>query len=302
MKNAVWIILVILIILGAVGYIFIETRLSFFSRNSSLVASSTASQNTVTYLCTGGSNITATYASSSVALVLSDGRYFTLPQVISGSGIRYEEGASTTNDIIFWSEGENAFLMENNQPTYNNCVGGTISTSTQSGGMSVFTDQGETFSFQYPSTFPPSDGGIGYTQGWMYNSTTTGLILATVTIPKSFEPNTNFAGAEFTVGTSPDPKAVSSCLSLQNPNGITPTQVTINGITYTAFSYTSAGVGNFYAVTSYRTIHNNQCYAIESLIHSTDINNYPPGQVSQFNGGEIQTLLQQIMQSFKFLS
>jgi membrane-bound inhibitor of C-type lysozyme len=80
----------------------------------------------VTYACDASKTIVATYytgpsqavqASSttpptpngSVALTLSDGRAMTLPQTISGSGIRY---ANADESLVFWSEGNTAFITE----------------------------------------------------------------------------------------------------------------------------------------------------------------------------------------------
>lgn len=55
----------------------------------------------------------------SVIIILSDARQLTLPQTISASGIRY---ANADESLIFWSKGKNAFIMENNNQTYVNCV------------------------------------------------------------------------------------------------------------------------------------------------------------------------------------
>ncbi|MFA6339158.1 MAG: MliC family protein [Candidatus Paceibacterota bacterium] len=86
------------------------------------------------YQCNGGKQIKASYFKSpavptnpeeppiptgKVELVLSDGRQLTLQQTISGSGIRY---ATSDESLIFWSKGENAFIVENNIETYTNCT------------------------------------------------------------------------------------------------------------------------------------------------------------------------------------
>jgi membrane-bound inhibitor of C-type lysozyme len=55
----------------------------------------------------------------SVKLTLSDGRELTLPQTLSGSGIRY---ANADESIVFWSKGDTAFITENNTETYSNCI------------------------------------------------------------------------------------------------------------------------------------------------------------------------------------
>lgn len=110
-----------------------------------LGATSTTTQPTlitfVTYTCDQGKTIRASFYDTSgivaeqpqtpggmpppppgsVALVLSDGRSMTLPQTISGSGIRY---ANQDESFIFWGKGATAFIEEgpNQDQTYQNCV------------------------------------------------------------------------------------------------------------------------------------------------------------------------------------
>ncbi len=290
MKKPILLIIGLLLI-GAGVYLVVANHLT--------PNTAAPSANIVSYACDGGKTIAATYASSSVAIALSDGRSLTLPQTVSGSGIRYEQGAGTNQDVVFWSKGDNAFLTENNVTTYDNCVAGT--TTTQ-GGTATFTDQGKTFSFAYPTIFTVSGGGVGYTQSWMQNATTSGLILAQLHIPRSFEPKTNFAEALFTVGTSADPDAVKTCLTAPGGSMVTSSQITINGITYTKITYGDAGAGNFYDTTSYRVVRNNQCYAIEYTIHSTNIGNYSPDQgILPFDKQKVQTILENMVHSFTFL-
>ncbi len=90
---------------------------------------------TATYSCDGNKTITASFyrgvnvpvakpgeppiPGGSVDLKLSDGRSMTLPQTISGSGVRY---ANPGESLIFWNKGNGAFIMENNRETYANCV------------------------------------------------------------------------------------------------------------------------------------------------------------------------------------
>ena len=90
---------------------------------------------TATYSCDGNKTITASFyrgvnvpvpkpgeppiPGGSVDLKLSDGRSMTLPQTISGSGVRY---ANPGESFIFWNKGNGAFIMENNEETYSNCV------------------------------------------------------------------------------------------------------------------------------------------------------------------------------------
>ncbi len=256
----------------------------------------------VMYTCAEGATIQAAYASSSVTLTLSDGRALTLPQTMSGSGIRYEAGSGTSDDVVFTSKGADAYLMENGSTTYTDCVANSAAAAAgPNASTRVFTDQGNTFSFNDTSQFSVTGGGMGYTTQWMQNTTSSGLILAKLAIPASFEPGTNFAGATLTVGTSPDPAAVAACLTQTNGNVATTTQTMINGAPFTEITYGDAGAGNFYRIVSYRTIRNDQCYALEYVIHSTDIQNYPAGTVTVFNENAVDAILNGIVQSFHWV-
>jgi membrane-bound inhibitor of C-type lysozyme len=73
---------------------------------------------TVKYACAAGKTIAAAYHPSSVDLVLSDGRSMTLPQTMSGSGIRY---ANADESVVFWSKGRTAFVEEGKDTTYADC-------------------------------------------------------------------------------------------------------------------------------------------------------------------------------------
>jgi len=255
--------------------------------------------NTTTYFCQDSKIIAAQFSTTTVALTLSDGRSFALPLATSASGMRYEQ-IIAGKDIAFWGKGDTAFLTEDNQPTFASCIAGTV--TTQPDGTNTFTDQARTFRFSYPAQFLLSGGDIGYTSQWMQNATTSGLLLAVVRIPQSFQPGTNFIDALFTVGTSPDPIAVRNCFTSAFGNAASTTQVTIQALPYTKIQYADAGAGNLYETTSYRTVRNNQCYAIEYTIHSSAIANYPPNQgITAFDKQNVMHVLESIVQSFAFL-
>ena len=104
------------------------------------------------------------------------------------------------------------------------------------------------------------------------------------------------------MGTSADPNAIKNCLVYTNGNVGTSSEVTINGRKFTKMNFTDAGAGNYYDTTSYRTIYNNQCYAVEYIIHSSNIYNYSPDQgVKEFDKTKITSILERIIQSFKFI-
>jgi len=57
-----------------------------------------------------------------VVLTLAGGKRLTLPQTLSGSGIRY---ANADESFVFWSKGDTAFVEEgpSQTQTYKGCVG-----------------------------------------------------------------------------------------------------------------------------------------------------------------------------------
>jgi membrane-bound inhibitor of C-type lysozyme len=303
-QNTLWsIIAIIIIVVG--GYFAVKDHLFSAAPQQTSVATTTpAVISTVSYSCDAGKSIGAAYSSNAVALTLSDGRSFTLPQSVSGSGIRYELQATSTDgtmaDIVFSSEGANAMLMENASTTYADCLAGTITAGATS---NTFTDQSNMFSFSYPSDLSVTGDGGGYSQNWMTNATTSGMVLAEINVPQSYVPGTNFADAKFTVGTGADPSAVATCLTY-DPTGGPKTAAatsTINGTTYTVFKSSDAGAGNYYDTTSYRVQRNSQCYAIEYTIHYANFQNFPKGAVKQFDEAALQKTLDGIVQSFSFL-
>jgi membrane-bound inhibitor of C-type lysozyme len=300
-KSTTWTLVIIVIVLIIVAwYAFSETNSPMTGQQGSATTSSTVAQATsVNYFCASGT-ITAAYASTSVNLVLSDGRTLVLPQTMSGSGIRYEVGSGTPQDMVFSSEGSDAMLMENNKTTYNDCVAGTETPSTS--GMSTYTDASNLFSFTYPTQFMLSGGGGGYSTSWRTEATSSGMELAVVTIPSSFQPKTNFVGATFTFGTSVDPSAISGCLTDANGEPVKSSATTINGVPFTELSYGDVGAGNLYDITSYRTVHNNQCYAAEYVVHSSELGNYPPSAgITAFNSSTVHSVLDGIARSVRFL-
>lgn len=255
--------------------------------------STSTSLQVVNYYCNEGT-IKASYGEKNVQLLLKDGRDILLPQTVSGSGIRYELGP-----IVFVSKGDNAFLTEDNIDTYTNCISGIVVTNEDTNN---FTDTSKTFSFSYPTEFLLSGGELGYTVNWAQQSTSTGLMLAEVIIPRTFMPSTNFSEAKFTIGTSVDADAIENCLQYNLGNQVTTTPVMINGREFTKINFSDAGAGNFYETTTYRTIYNNQCYAIEYIIHSTNIGNYSPDQgMVEFDKAKITSIIEGIVNSFKFL-
>jgi len=247
----------------------------------------------VRFYCDEG-EIAAKFATSTMALSLPDGRAFNLGEVRSGSGIRYSAG-----DIEFVGKGEGAFVTEKGNTIFNNCLAADI--TKRADGMNVFRDRSGIFSFVFPGEVKISGGELGYTQTWRVDGATSGQVLSIATLPRDYIPEkTNFSEAKFVVGTSADPEALSSCL-LASEGEEKIGLVEINGVSFSKFHFTGAGAGNFYDTMSYRTIKENQCYAAEYTVHSTNIGNYSPDQgVKEFNKEKVGQIMEGIVSTLSF--
>ncbi|HUC31170.1 MAG TPA: hypothetical protein VMR99_00570 [Candidatus Paceibacterota bacterium] len=162
------------------------------------------------------------------------------------------------------------------------------------------------FSIAYPIDFDYSDNfSLSPSTDWRVNSDNIpGIQYFTLTVPNTFEPQTNFSDATLTVGASADTTAISQCMT-PDEGGETAeatSSVTINGTQFTIFNSNSAGAGNYYQTTSYRALHAGKCYAIEYTIHSGQIANYPSSyNLQPFDETKIDSLMQNIVGTFKFL-
>lgn len=163
------------------------------------------------------------------------------------------------------------------------------------------------FSIAYPIDFPTQDNFMGtQSTDWRLNANgVAGVKYFTLTVPRAFEPQTNFVDATLTVGASANATAVAQCMT-PDPSGLphtAPTSTaTIDGIPFTIFHATGAGAGNYYDTTSYRTVHNGKCYAIEYTVHSAQIMNYPASYgLMPFNTTTVDALMTNIVETFKFL-
>lgn len=159
----------------------------------------------------------------------------------------------------------------------------------------VFT--GPEFQFTYRPDRPIS---TSTAISWRNNTDSTGAMRAQIAIPSTVQPQTNFRGATFTVGTSTDPSEITNCTTAQNGE-TSKGETMIANVPFNTFTLSDAGAGNFYDTTSYRTVRNNTCYSIEYTIHSTNLANYDPTQdIRAFDSMPIIAELESMVQSFKF--
>lgn len=109
--------------------------------------------------------------------------------------------------------------------------------------------------------------------------------------------------AELRIGASSDPKDVQTCLL--STNEILPetgSTEMINGITFSKFIIQNAGMSQYIGGVSYRTIHNNICFAVEQLKAGSSYRDMPnpkdiPDSVLDSYFNEIPA----IIKTFKFI-
>ncbi|WP_421724166.1 MliC family protein [Bauldia sp.] len=227
------------------------------------------------FACSLGKTIDAAFYPDRVSVVLSDGRDFTLPQTMSGSGARY---ANANETIVFWNKGNTAFLTEGTDatPTYNGCI--RVSDEVPDSGWLVFASSEFGFSLRYPPGYTV-DGGYVY-QGLGPNNDITGVAF---TIPAAMTDGTNLASdTKLSVETLPD---LSDCAAPAFlPSGATPAEtITENGTEYSVASLSDAGAGNLYDQRVYALVGTSPCLAVRTFIHSTNLANYDPGTVVAFD-------------------
>ena len=114
----------------------------------------------------------------------------------------------------------------------------------------------------------------------------TNLQLALQLIDTSSYINTNLGEAYFVFGSSSDPQIVAACAEPNQSGGGFETSngaVTINGYNFAYSTAADAGAGNIYNQHIYRAVNNGVCYEAIYFIHSSNIGNYSPGVVKEFD-------------------
>ncbi|MDB5260494.1 MAG: hypothetical protein JWN37_725 [Candidatus Nomurabacteria bacterium] len=265
----------ILLVIIAVGALIYHM---FMMRGNNSMNMTGRMENTVTFNCSQGKSIMATFYpenDTEVHVMLSDGRMLLLPHAMSGSGARY---ANTDESIVFWNKGNTAFITEGTSTTYENCV--TPTSSNDAGATSadkshVYTNSTYGFSLTVPVGVTQQDYFSNFyilNNTWRVNSSpeNKGNAVVSFVIKRidqggiaTGKPYPLFFDAEVRVGVSTDTK---QCY-LPDPGYESEpvTNVVINGITFKKFSFSDAATMKYVSGESYRTIHNNKCYAIEQL-------------------------------------
>ena len=119
--------------------------------------------------------------------------------------------------------------------------------------LSIYTNGVYGFSLYYPASASASDS-FGEGSSWRANANATGTPIVLISLPEG----------EVRIGASADREAASECL-VRAPSESELGPVTVGSTTWTAYRSERLGTEDARRVTSYRTLHEGSCFALEAL-------------------------------------
>ena len=294
MNNKKILIFFIIVVIGIVCWRFWQIKI--YESENKIVGNAS-------FLCKDSKTIEATFyegkiipvqsgempiPNGRVYLKLSDGRTMTIPQTISASGIRY---ANKDESFVFWSKGNGALILENNKDqTYIACV---VLAKDESGLKKSYVDESGTFSIRYPADYTVNNK-------YVYQALGPGKDINGVklTIPESMTIETNLS--KYDTGISVEQISQTTNCNASNflYDGAKVETITDNDITYSVGTGNDAGAGNFYEEKVWAFPDTNPCIAIRYFIHSTNIGNYDPKTVKEFDKEKLLMQFDEIRRSF----
>ena len=102
-------------------------------------------------------------------------------------------------------------------------------------------------------------------------------------IPMSMAIGTNLSGSDTGVSVEWLPHAKKCTADIYIPANVPSFTLTDAGVQYSIASTSGAGAGNFYEEKVYAIASSTPCTAVRYFIHSTNIGNYEPGSVREFD-------------------
>lgn len=150
--------------------------------------------------------------------------------------------------------------------------GEEIPAATNNPGWVEYRDDAYGFSIFYPAAVMPETSFKQYyhlSSAWRamaFGEESTGTPVVAFPLIRTESDNSypRYFGAEVRIGVSMNPSDVANCLMAGNGDYDKGVEI-INGIEFHKFEMSDAGMMQYLAGTSYRTIHNGACWAIEQL-------------------------------------
>jgi hypothetical protein len=214
--------------------------------------------------------------------------------------------------VIAWGvhiHGSDYLLTSSRQGSITSVASSTLSAGSPSlAGLSIYTNGQYGFSLFYPSTMKAQatfDSQYHLPATWrvnaLPNATGTPIVAIvgyTTTSSNSFP---RYFETEVRVGASADPSELATCEKPGNGESSLPDKV-INGVSWKAFSLQDAGMMQYLQGISYRTIHDDTCFALEQVETGSSYADDPPStkDIPQATLDQHYTALVPIIQSFTF--
>jgi len=230
-------------------------------------------------------------ATGKAKIILSDGRNLVLNQSIAADGVRY---TNEDESFIFWTKGPTALVLENNeQKNYQDCM--ALSKESQDL-PNTYLDAQKGFSVRYPADYSV-DMNYKY-QGLGQDKQIEGVKF---TIPQGMANGTNLSSSDTGVSIEIIP-TVENCNAGMFFGSDVKTQLKTDGDREYSFASLNEGAaGNFYEEQVWAFSGMNYCVGVRYLIHSTNIENYPEGSVSQFDKNALLEQFDKIRRSLVVL-
>jgi len=150
-------------------------------------------------------------------------------------------------------------------------------------------------SLTYPDTFAPALPVQGNYK--------TEPVLTLQLIDSELYEKTNLSEVYLMFSSSSDSKVVSTCTEPNQNGGGGPEypagEETVNGLTFVHTTTEGAGAGNYYQQEVYRTVQDNACHEVIFFIHFTNVSNYTPGTVTEFNRDAVMRNLEAVLSMIK---
>jgi len=159
----------------------------------------------------------------------------------------------------------------------------------------AYTDASFKFTIVHPvSALMQTSGFEGYLP-------TTQTPVVGFALPESLFAGTNLGDAGVYIGATSSPRVVATCTNPSSADGETLVgDMVVDGAAFKITISTGVGAGNIYDATSYRTVREGTCFEVVELLHSSNIANYTPGTVTQFDRQKISAMLDLMTQTFVF--
>jgi hypothetical protein len=193
------------------------------------------------------------------------------------------------------------------QPQFLQAQSGFATSTPPLSGLSIYTNGTYGFSIFYPQTDVATttfDTKYDLPATWRVNAlpNTSGTPIFQI-LGYSTQSNVNYPRyfeAEVRIGASTDPAEVSTCKTAQNGEVAEPDAV-IHGTTLNVFSFEDAAMMQYVKATSYRTIHDGTCFALEEVETGSSYQDASSSiAVSDAVLAQKYANLQSVVQSFSF--